>query len=216
MIMEIILMLIAPYPFIEDVMYRESYSDLGVSVNQRLNNLLLFMSMLIRCLPFTRFMLSISKYKNTRSQRLCTMQGTEATFMYAVKAVMKDMPYTFLFITLILPMVIGGFSLRMFERPLVETSGQDFDSMGNCIWCIIITLTTVGYGDFFPYSHGGRTVAILVALWGSMIVSIFVVTLTNLLEFSKAELKSFLILSKLQAKEQLRVDAVQVLNSAFK
>jgi Ion channel len=72
----------------------------------------------------------------------------------------------------------------MFERPMISISGFDFNNLYNCVWCIIITVATVGYGDYFPISNCGRMVGILACLWGTFVVSIFVVTLNNLLEFS--------------------------------
>ena len=44
-------------------------------------------------------------------------------------------------------------------------------------------MTTVGYGDFYPKSNIGRLVGIIIAFWGVLFVSLFVVTLTNLLDF---------------------------------
>ena len=75
-------------------------------------------------------------------------------------------------------------------------------------------MATVGYGDYFPISNLGRTIGILACLWGVFIVSIFVVTLNNLLEFSKSEEKSYGILQKLNAKEELKMKAVNVILSA--
>ena len=75
-------------------------------------------------------------------------------------------------------------------------------------------MATVGYGDYFPISNLGRTIGILACLWGVFIVSIFVVTLNGLLEFSKSEDKSYGILCKLKAKEDLRMKAVNVILSA--
>jgi len=73
----------------------------------------------------------------------------------------------------------------------------------------------VGYGDFFPVSTMGRVVGIIVALWGMFLVSFFVVTLTNLLEFTEGELKSFKILTRLALKEDLKKTAVLVLEQAY-
>eukprot|EP00349_Pseudokeronopsis_sp_Brazil_P004780 CAMPEP_0202969786 /NCGR_PEP_ID=MMETSP1396-20130829/15658_1 /ASSEMBLY_ACC=CAM_ASM_000872 /TAXON_ID= /ORGANISM="Pseudokeronopsis sp., Strain Brazil" /LENGTH=75 /DNA_ID=CAMNT_0049697743 /DNA_START=85 /DNA_END=312 /DNA_ORIENTATION=+ len=75
-------------------------------------------------------------------------------------------------------------------------------------------MMTVGYGDYNPVSNVGRIIGIISCLWGVFIVSIFVLTLTNLLEFSIGELKSFDILSKLKAKETLKLKAIAVLKSA--
>lgn len=104
--------------------------------------------------------------------------------------------------------------MRLFERPLIPVSGQDYNDLGNCIWFVINSMTTVGYGEFYPVSTFGRIVGVVVCLWGVFLVSIFVVTLNKLLEFSKAETKSYDILCKLKLKDQLRLKAIDVILSA--
>lgn len=42
-------------------------------------------------------------------------------------------------------------------------------------------MTTVGYGDFYARSTLGRLVSVVIALWGIIITSMLVVSLTNLL-----------------------------------
>jgi hypothetical protein len=48
--------------------------------------------------------------------------GKEADIMYAIKCVMKDKPYHFLTLSLVIPLIIGGYCLRIFERPLIDVS----------------------------------------------------------------------------------------------
>ena len=80
---------------------------------------------------------------------------------------------------------ILGVALRSFERPLNDAQGvnedgtavgQDFSFVWNGIWCCIITMTTVGYGDFFAQSVGGRIVTLLMIFWGIFLISMMVVT----------------------------------------
>jgi hypothetical protein len=83
------------------------------------------------------------------------------------------------------------------------------------MWNVIITLTSVGYGEFFPKTFWGRIVGIIICFWGVFIVSFFVVTITQLLLFTGGEDKSYNLLLKLHHKGELKKLAVGVLQSAY-
>lgn len=55
-------------------------------------------------------------------------------------------------------------------------------------------MTTVGYGDFYPVSVGGRLIGFLSSIWGVVIVSIIVVTVSNMLELETGEGNALLLL----------------------
>jgi hypothetical protein len=63
--------------------------------------------------------------------------------------------------------------------------------MYNCMWNVIITLSSVGYGELFPKTFFGRIVGIVICFWGVFIVSFFVVSIDNILTFSRQEEQSF-------------------------
>lgn len=63
--------------------------------------------------------------------------------------------------------------------------------ISNCLWFLIITITTVGYGDFYPFSNMGKVISIIIMLWGVFVVSLFVVTLTHQITFTIGEKKSY-------------------------
>mmetsp|Transcript_21103 Transcript_21103/g.18710 ORF Transcript_21103/g.18710 Transcript_21103/m.18710 type:complete len:205 (-) Transcript_21103:49-663(-) len=111
--------------------------------------------------------------------------------------------------------IIGGFLLRVFEQPLKGVSGQDF-SYSNSVWNVIVTMSTVGYGDFFPKTIFGRFVGVLICIWGAAVVSIFVVTVTNMLAFDPTEEKTYSLLQRLSYKEELKRKATKVLAAAYK
>jgi potassium intermediate/small conductance calcium-activated channel subfamily N protein 2 len=98
---------------------------------------------------------------------------------------------------------------------LTEASGQDFGNMVNCMWNVIITLTSVGYGELYPKTFYGRIVGIIICFWGVFIVSFFVVTLTGMLGFTDREKKSYDLLLRLYYKLEMKKHAVSVLQTAF-
>ena len=85
---------------------------------------------------------------------------------------------------------IFAYTLRIFEHPLGLISGMNWTFM-NSIWCVIVSMATVGYGDFIPKSIMGRLIGVMVCFWGVIVVSIFVATLTLLLKFETAEEKTY-------------------------
>ena len=83
------------------------------------------------CYLIIRALLTLSNFMDTRSQRVCMMSGSDANFMFSVKSLMKKKPYSVLLSSLIVSVALFGFILRVFERPLSDASGQDFNSINN-------------------------------------------------------------------------------------
>ena len=64
------------------------------------------------------------------------------------------------------------------------------------MWMVIITMTTVGYGDLFPSTHFGRICAVLASFLGMVFVSVLVASLNHLIDFTPQEEKVHKILKK--------------------
>jgi len=61
---------------------------------------------------------------------------------------------------------------------LSEENNPNFSNYGNVIWCIIITMGTVGYGDYYPTSYLGRIIAFIAAISGIILSSLLILTLS--------------------------------------
>jgi voltage-gated potassium channel len=59
--------------------------------------------------------------------------------------------------------VAGAFMVEAFERDALDSNIQ---SVPDAIWYAITTVTTVGYGDRFPVTAGGRAVAVVLMVLG--------------------------------------------------
>lgn len=62
----------------------------------------------------------------------------------------------------------------------------------------------------------GRMIAIMACFWGVFMVSLFVVTLNNMLIYSMSEENAYNLLRRLEFKEKIKEKALGVLNKAFK
>jgi voltage-gated potassium channel len=88
---------------------------------------------------------------------------------------------------IIIVSIIGAIAVLFFEMGRADnmmfTNQQEswFERILETIWWAVITMTTVGYGDKVPITHGGRIIGILMAFSGVALVSIFTATISSVL-----------------------------------
>ena len=80
----------------------------------------------------------------------------------------KEEIMLFLFITLIL-IYLSAVGIYYFEH---DAQPEHFSSIFDSLWWAIITLTTVGYGDVYPITIGGRVFTFFILMIGLGIVAI--------------------------------------------
>ena len=114
--------------------------------------------------------------------------------------------------SLMITLLMFGYQIRLFEKQIQP----NFRHITTSVWYVLITMTTVGYGDVYAMSHCGRAIVIIAAFWGVFFVSLFVVSLTNLLSFDSSQAKSYNLLQRLLAKEELKVQATGMLAAAYR
>ena len=111
----------------------------------------------------------------------CKSYGFTANVRFAMKCFVRSHPGTSVLLLLILTVFILAYLLRIAELPYGVTVGNiTWEPFTDSVWCIIITMTTVGYGDIAPKTIFGRIVAVLAALWGTFLVSILIISVGNI------------------------------------
>lgn len=88
-------------------------------------------------------------------------------FTRAIKSAKEEI-LLFLFITLIL-IYFSAVGIYYFEN---EAQPEHFSSIFDSLWWAIITLTTVGYGDVYPITVGGKVFTFFILMIGLGIVAI--------------------------------------------
>ena len=88
-------------------------------------------------------------------------------FTRAIKSAREEI-FLFIFITLIL-IYFSAVGIYYFEN---EAQPEHFSSIFDSLWWAIITLTTVGYGDVYPITVGGKVFTFFILMIGLGIVAI--------------------------------------------
>ena len=187
----------------------------GVGIEYPINALLCIWSLLRQYL-LIKVIFTLSKYCSPRAQRVCRMNGGSASKLFALRCMMQGSPYAIVGLFLLLGVLSGAFSIRIFERPAREYTGMDFSSYANAIWYCLITIATVGYGDYYAVTLPGRVIAFLVCLWGLVTVAVMILFVARLLKFGSGEENAVAILHRLEFKTELRTAAANVLSTGLR
>jgi hypothetical protein len=122
MLFEMIMGSIAPYPFLDKWRYVEYVVGYDVTIEYEVNDILLYFMFFRIYLP-CRFVFYLTEFMNPRTQRVCQIYSCEADSMFALKALMKQKPYSILLGALAITIVMFGYHLRIFEGPISDASG---------------------------------------------------------------------------------------------
>lgn len=83
-----------------------------------------------------------------------------------------------IYIGLILPILIFTCSLGVYEAEHMAP-GANITNYGDAVWWAFVTITTIGYGDYFPVTFEGRAIAVLLMLSGLALVSVITVSFAS-------------------------------------
>ena len=113
---------------------------------------------------------SIRAFRMLRLFRLLKLTRYNAAagrFMLALK-IAKDELILFSFLAVIL-LYLSAVGIYYFER---DAQPEVFRSIFDALWWAVATLTTVGYGDVYPVTTGGRLFTFIVLMVGLGIVAV--------------------------------------------
>lgn len=83
-----------------------------------------------------------------------------------------------IYLGLILPILIFTCSLGVYEAEH-NAAGANITNYGDALWWAFVTITTIGYGDYYPVTFEGRTIAVLLMLSGLALVSVITVSFAS-------------------------------------
>ena len=160
--------------------------------------------MMFRIYHIFRLFLSFSYWQTPRANTICNWMNTRATKSFALKAYLKNYPYICLIIGILFLMIISGLATQLFEYyngVLMRSMGDNdyntnytfvstmlnFSNVYNSLWLMLMTMTTVGFGEIYPTTYFGRIIAIIACIIGNFILSLLVVFLNISITFDDVE-----------------------------
>jgi voltage-gated potassium channel len=83
-----------------------------------------------------------------------------------------------IYLGVILPLLVFTCSLGVYEAEHTARNAN-ITNFGDAVWWSFVTVTTIGYGDYYPVTFEGRTIAVLLMLSGLALVSVITVSFAS-------------------------------------
>lgn len=210
MAVETVIVLIHPLPFVNYIVHvwgLDTYcpysSDGFIAV-----------FMMLRLYFYTpRIIAELSGLRNEKTRLIGLMNNVEISYNFIGKAMLRDNLTTLLFL-FVVSVVTMAYAMIVFERPMGPDTNLDL--FENSVWLIIITMTTVGYGDMYPQTPMGRYVAIFAALLAVVLVALAVGAVTDRLTLSRDESKVLEFLDNIRSKQERKAVAGRLLQNGWR
>ena len=93
-----------------------------------------------------------------------------------VEAILKHHSLFRVLIAAAATLFLGAWLVLLFEE---NAKGSNIHDYADALWWAIVTVTTVGYGDRFPATGGGRTVAVILMLVGIGLIGVLTATVAS-------------------------------------
>lgn len=137
---------------------------------------------LMAILPILRIFRIGKAVRLLRLFRLLRIIRVSNVFVARMEALGNDLRHrtaetVAIWVYLVFSVVFGTVGVLVFERG----AGSGFESLADALWWCIVTLTTVGYGDRFPVTLGGRVVATVLMFIGLSFYALLTGMLSTLL-----------------------------------
>ena len=209
-VLTILFFFLCPNPFtfgIECNIYsHQFFITYKIPLNSIFTSICLFRTWFV----FKYYLVSSTAY-NQRSFRICKMNGVNIGLQFPFKANMAQESLIIDLYLLLLCWLVSSYNLRIYERYVDKNSGSNFDNFYNDLWCVFISMTTVGYGDMSPTTDFGRVFIMISCLSGVFIVGLVVVSVTGYLNITGIDLNVYKVLeksNKLQERKDTAIDVI--------
>jgi voltage-gated potassium channel len=83
--------------------------------------------------------------------------------------------------------IFGGIGVYLAEH---EHQGANITKVGDALWWAVVTITTVGYGDYYPVTTVGRMIAVFIMFSGIGILLLLIGRFQRSLQREGARLRS--------------------------
>lgn len=151
--------------------------------------------MFIRIYYVLKWSFNQSFYTDAFSKKLCNDYGFYPGFRFILKSKFINSPEQAVLTLFIVTVLVLSYIIRIFEiyyalHPQTDVFFNRKTEFFDDVYFIVVTLTTVGYGDIEPRTLPGKIIIMFTAIWGAVLISLVVVMVSKVFEMSENQEKA--------------------------
>lgn len=139
---------------------------------------------LARMYHFRRVIYWISSYSSRKAVFYSYLEGVEDNSAFIWRCFLKKHTYLAFLLAWGLLNITGGLALRTFDH---SVPSNKVDTLWSAFWSVVVSETTIGYGDVTPLTHVGRLAVIACITCGMSIYAFAIMNTHRAIELTPSQ-----------------------------
>jgi len=211
---EALLCLVHPPPFI-NVELTLPYYDLRrtttLPTTLTTDELCTVFMMFARLVILVRYLPYLAGLTAKSARAFANFNHLPLTTWLSVRMTFQRHPVRLLGDATLLLLGILAFTMQVAERRVNEGLGHYW----NCMWLAVVSMTGIGFGDYYPQTSLGRLAASLAFAWGALLAALLVMTAIRTMELSNSEVRVNNLIESSAARGRLKQCAAFYIQAAW-
>ena len=144
------------------------------------------------------------------------LSGLALTKVSSLQAYLLSHPFLCIFSAYIFAINWLGYFTFVLERRFAVIHGMPVLSIAQVQWMMVITITSVGYGDTTPKSPAGKLVMSVISISGVLLAGIFISVTQKFLEVPENEKKIFETINRQKLVKSREIAAVRLIQTSWR
>ena len=205
-LVEVLICLIHTPPFLAYPYETAPFGEYTDDVIQVINTLLL-----LRVYLLVRVLRENSKLMMAGGHVIGEMANIDFDTVFITKSIINSHPITIVTACLLVTLVLSAYTVFIFER----FSHPNPLNMLDAIWLIIISMTTVGYGDLVPTTDVGKAAAIISSGVGVFLTALIIAVIHHELQLTTPQLRIIGYMQRSEIAKQTQLLAAATIEAAY-
>jgi hypothetical protein len=192
---DIVVLVCNPFPYFELPVHIPQRTPAGHNWETKYicysSSELLYIVMFLRVWLMVKACFNYAVFQNDISKLYCRKMHVSANRRFTFKSLMKRYPMKTLSCIIVVSFLWISLCLRVVERPYVRVSDFDFEALTTSMWCVIVSLSTIGYGDVVPATSLGQMLISLTIILGALLFSLCVVVLSKEIQMDNRQNQAY-------------------------